>query len=220
MFGCSKGVVGIFYGTAVDEVFAAEKSVGLRVWVVWERKVRRVCFREGGLWEREEGWKEAVEVGLRGLNEAVHGLRFDSGWSVVGRSLAFGSDSEMIEQGGERGSGWKAFVFVTVSGSDSDSEPELLDSEGAGLGGGTIVRGDDTGGNEDVTTSVSGNGEDGANIQMSMSADESEISEILRSKAFSARADITDEPGKVGVLVVTSLLGKNLMECLDFVGDL
>lgn len=172
------------------------------------------------MWDREEGWKEAVEIGLRGLNEAVHWSRVDSDSSVVGRSLTFVSDSETIEQGGEGGSGWKAFVFVTVSESDSDSEPETLVSEGGGLEGGTIVRGDDTGGNEDVTTSVSGNGEDGADVQMSMSADESEIAEILLSKAFSSRADMTDEPAKVGVLVVTSPLGNDLMEYLDFVGDL
>lgn len=82
------------------------------------------------------------------------------------------------------------------------------------------MQGDDSGDTESVTVSVFGNGEDGADIQTSMSADEREISEILRSKAFSARADMTHEPGKVGVLVMTSFLSKDLTEYLDFVGDL
>lgn len=64
--------------------------------------------------------------------------------------------------------------------------------------------------------SVSSSGDDGVDIQISMSAEESEISEIVRSNAFSARADTTDEPGKVGI----PFLGEDLIKCLDLVGDL
>lgn len=46
------------------------------------------------------GWNEAVE---RGLKEAVLGLRIDSGSNGVGRASSFGSDSDVIEQGGEGG---------------------------------------------------------------------------------------------------------------------
>lgn len=154
----------------------------------------------------------------------MYGLGVGSYSDAVAGTSRGDSDNDVIEQGGERGSArgceWKGSEFIAWSESESDSEPESLVTEGGGLRGGTIVRGDATGGNERVATSVSGNGDDGADIQILISADESEISEILRSKAFSARADMTDEPGKVGVLVVPSLLGKDLMECLDLVGDL
>lgn len=80
--------------------------------------------------------------GLRGLKEGVCGLRVDEESAVVvrqgiGFGLGSGSDSDVVEQGGEGGSDWccgqKPFVFVTGSGSNSDSEPESLVSAGGGL---------------------------------------------------------------------------------------
>lgn len=133
-----------------------------------------------------------------------------------------GLGSVVIEEGGV---GWDcgrhlAIFADSASASDSNSDPESDISEDGGDGEDVIIRfsGKESLAVHDCVVSASNNGEIGADIQISMSTDESEFDDVFRLNAFSAKVAMAAELGIVVLLLVTTS-GKDLKECFISFGD-